>query len=365
MNAATETEIILLPPQDTALQVYTTANGLDPFIAHIRAQIDEFNSNVPDLSTAKNRQLYASMAHKVAKAKNALDAVGKELSAEAKKKPKVIDAERKRCWDLLESWQAEVRKPLDDWQAAEDARIDQHQAGLDHLRNTNTEGASAAMIKALIQDLAEVTIGDDWQEFEADAHRAKAASLATLNEALAAQERREAEAAELEALRKQKAERDAQDERDRIAREAADAARQEAERTAQAQRDAAAQRERDLEQHAAQLQREAQEAQQRAEQAERNRIAAEQQAEQDRIAAEQRQVEAVERANQQERQRQADEKARAEAAAKAREADTAHKTAVLTAIKESFMLAGITEAQARAVINMIRREEVPRVSITY
>lgn len=365
MNAATETELTLLPPQETALKVYTTPNGLDPFIAHIRAQIDEFNSNLPDLSTVKNRQLYASMAHKVAKSKNALDAVGKTLSAEAKKTPKVIDAERKRCWDLLEAWQGEVRKPLDDWQAAEDERIDQHQAGLDHLRKTNTEGASAAMIKALILDLEEVVIGDDWQEFEADAHRAKAASLATLNEALKVQERREAEAAELEALRKQQAEREAQDERDRIAREAAERATQEAERAAQAERDAAAERERALQLQTEQLQREAQEAQQRADQAERDRIAAEQQAEQDRIDAEQRQVEAVERANREERQRQADHQAEVESQARAREDDLAHKAAVLTAIKESFMGVGLSEQQARDVINLIRKGDVPNISISY
>lgn len=365
MSAATETELTLLPPQETALQVYTTPNGLDPFIAHIRAQIDEFNSNLPDLSTLKNRQLYASMAHKVAKSKTALDAIGKTLSADAKLLPKKIDAERKRCWDLLETWQGEVRKPLDDWQAAEDARIDAHEAGLDHLRKTNTEGASAAMIKVLIQDLEEEQIGDDWQEFEAEAHRVKAASLVTLRAALQAQERHEAEQAELIELRRQQAERDAQDERDRIAREAAERATQEAERAAQAERDAAAERERALQQQTEQLQREAQEAEQRAEQAERNRIAAEQKAEQDRIDAEQRQVEAAEQAAAAERKRQADYQAEIERQARAREADVAHKTAVLTSIKESFMRSGISEDQAKAVINMIRKGEVPSVSITY
>lgn len=49
----------------------------------------------------------------------------------------------------------------------------------------------------------------------------------------------------------------------------------------------------------------------------------------------------------------------------AREADIAHKTAVLTSIKEAFMGAGITEEQAKTIINMIRKGEVPSVSITY
>lgn len=349
MNAATETELTLLPPQETALQVYTTPNGLDPFIAHIRAQIDEFNSNLPDLSTAKNRQLYASMAHKVAKSKNALDAVGKELSAEAKKTPKVIDAERKRCWDLLEAWQGEVRKPLDDWQAAEDERIDQHQAVIDELNERGAEAGTydADYLRNSIAAVEAVVIGEHLEEFEAEAVRAKDKALTALRAALAVREKQEAEQAELAELRRQQAERDAQDERDRIARESAERATREAEQRAQAERDAAAQRERELELQAERAKREKLEAQQRAEQAERDA-----QAKADAAAAA-------------ERQRQADEQARIQREADAREADIAHKTAVLSGIKQAFMRSGITEDQAKAVINMIRKGEVPSVSISY
>ncbi|HDL5089371.1 TPA: hypothetical protein PXD14_006379, partial [Pseudomonas aeruginosa] len=103
-----ENQLVEVPAKETALQVYSAANGLDPFLAKIREEIDGF---VPDVTTRKGREAIASIAYKVARSKTALDNVGKELVAELKEVPKKIDAERKRMRDLLDSWQAEVRSP--------------------------------------------------------------------------------------------------------------------------------------------------------------------------------------------------------------------------------------------------------------
>jgi len=89
-----------------------------PFLAQIRAEIDAF---VPDVSTKKGRDAIASMAYKVAKSKTALDGLGKELVAELKQIPALIDAERKRMRDTLDAWRDEVRKPVDDWEAEQAA----------------------------------------------------------------------------------------------------------------------------------------------------------------------------------------------------------------------------------------------------
>lgn len=355
MNAATQTDVALVPPKEKALDVFKAANGLDPYLQKIRAEIDAF---VPDLTTRKGREAIASIAHKVARSKTALDNVGKDLVAELKEVPKLIDAERKRMRDLLDGWKDEVRKPLDDWEAAETDRLAQHQAGLEHLRNTNTEGATAAMIKALIQDLEEEQIGDDWQEFEAEAHRIKAASLATLREALEVREKYEAEQAELAELRRKLAEKEQKDREEQIASEAAEKASREAEQRAQAEREAAAQREADaaaaaerreleLKLQAEQAQRREQEAQQRAEQAERDAQARAEQA----AAAE--------------RQRQADEQARIEQEAAARKADKAHKAKINRAALEAFMAGGIPEECAKQAVTLIAKRSIPNVAITY
>jgi hypothetical protein len=353
---STETQLAIVPPKETALQVFQAANGLDPYLQQIRAEIDGFT---PDVSTKKGRDAIASIAHKVARSKTALDNVGKELVADLKEIPKKIDAERKRMRDLLDAWKDEVRAPLNEWEQAEADRVAKHQAGIDQINlRLEFRDLDAAELAANIEWLEGIAIGEHWDEFEAEAARAKDKALTALREALTIRQKHEAELAAIAKFQAEQAQREQKERDERIAREAAEQAQREAEQRAQAERDAAAKREADAkaaaEQRELQLKLEAEqsarrelEAQQRAEQAERDAEAKAQAA----AAAE--------------RQRQADEQARIEAEAKAREADIAHKTAVLTSIKESFMGAGITEEQAKAIINMIRKGEVPSVSITY
>ncbi len=344
MNAATD--IALVPPKETALQVFQVENGLDPYLAKIRAEIDSF---VPDVTTRKGREAIASIAHRVARSKTALDNVGKDLVAELKEIPKKIDAERKRVRDTLDAWKDEVRKPLDDWQAAEDARIDRHQAVIDEINERAAEAGTydADYLRGSIAAVEAVVIGENLEEFEAEAARAKDKALATLRAALIVREKHEAEQAELAELRRQQAERDAQAERDRIAREAAERATREAEQKAQAERDAAAQRERDLELQAERAKRENLEAQQRAEQAERNAKAM------------------AEQATAEERQRQADHQAEVERQAKRREADIEHKKAINNAALAAFIAGGMPEDCAKKAVTMIAKRLVPNVSIQY
>ena len=85
------TDLIVLPPNETALQVYSAPQGLDPYLFKIKEELDAF---VPDVSTKKGRDAIASIAYKVAKGKTALDNIGKELVADLKDGPKKIDADR-------------------------------------------------------------------------------------------------------------------------------------------------------------------------------------------------------------------------------------------------------------------------------
>src|SRR5690554_2681914 len=60
------TELVTVPPQETALTVFQAEKGLDPYLQAVRAQVDDFLKNPPALDTAKGRQAYASMAYKLA-----------------------------------------------------------------------------------------------------------------------------------------------------------------------------------------------------------------------------------------------------------------------------------------------------------
>jgi len=353
---STENQLAVVPPKETALQVFQQENGLDPYLQQIRAEINGF---IPDVSTKKGLDAIASIAHKVARSKTALDNVGKELVAELKEIPKKIDAERKRMRDTLDAWRDEVRAPLNEWEQAEADRVAKHQANIDQINlRLECRDLDAAELAVNIEWLEGLAIGEHWEEFEAEAARAKDKALTALREALTIRQKHEAELAAIAKFQAEQAQREQKEREERIAREAAEQAQREAEQRAQAERDAAAKREADAkvaaEQRELQLKLEA-------EQSARRELEAKQRAEQAERDAEAK----AKAAAAAERQRQADEQARIEAEAKAREADTAHKTAVLTAIKEALMGAGITEDQARAVINMIRKGEVPSVSITY
>ncbi|WP_434456541.1 hypothetical protein JQR85_13710 [Stutzerimonas urumqiensis] len=350
------TELALVPSKETALQVFQAANGLDPYLQQIRAEIDAF---VPDVSTKKGRDAIASIAHKVARSKTALDNVGKELVAELKEIPKKIDAERKRMRDTLDAWKDEVRAPLNAWEQAEADRVAKHQAGIDQINlRLECRDLDAAELTANIEWLEGMAIGEHWEEFEAEAARAKDKALAALRAALADRQRYEAEQAELERLRAEAAQREQKEREERIAREAAERAQHEAEQRAQAEREAAVRRE--AEAKAAAERREL-ELKLAAERAERERVEAQQRAEQAERDAEARAQAAAEA----ERRRIADEQARVEAEAKAREADKAHKAAINRAAMEAFIAGGMSEECAKQAVTLIAKRQIPNIQITY
>jgi len=354
---STENQLAVVPPKETALQVFQAPNGLDPYLQQIRAEIDSF---VPDVSTKKGRDAIASIAHKVARSKTALDNVGKELVAELKEIPKKIDAERKRMRDLLDAWKDEVRAPLNEWEQAEADRVAKHEHGIAHMKALAAflEQADSATIKVQLAELEEITIGDDWQEFEAEAHRVKAASVTALQVALVAREKHEAELAAIAKFQAEQAEREQKEREERIAREAAEQAQREAEQRAQAEREAAVRRE--AEAKAAADRREL-ELKLAAERAERERVEAQQRAEQAERDAEAR----ADRAAAAERQRQADEQARIEAEAKAREKDKAHKASINRAALDAFIAGGMPEECAKQAVTLIAKRLIPNVSIQY
>ena len=350
------TELVTLPARESALQVYSTAGGLDPLIEQIREKVA---GQVYDMSTAKGRDECRSDAAKVARSKTAIEKLGKALSAEYKEIPKKIDAERRRAFEALEALQAQVRQPLTDWEQAEQERVANHKHDLAMLEGFAECGdLSADQIRANIDSVEDMTVGEEWEEFEAEAHRTKAKVLDVMRSALAAREKYEADQAELAELRRKQAEQEQKERDERIAREAAERAQREAEARAQAEREAAARREAQAKAAAEQAEREKAEAIERQKQAEAR-------AEAERLAAEQRAKAAAEAARQAEIQRQADEAARIEAEQKAREADRAHKAKTNNAAVAALVAGGLSQESAKLAITLIAQGKVPAVRVNY
>ncbi|WP_313463712.1 hypothetical protein [Achromobacter sp.] len=362
------TEIAELPPKESALAVYSKPSGLEPWLEKIRAEV---TGHVPDLKTKKGREAIASLAHKVAKAKVALDDIGKELVAELKDVPKKVDAERKRMRDQLDALKDEVRAPLTQWEQAEGARQQRHQQGIEwfRLRADENHGLDATELRSNIASAQARVVDASWEEFEAEAHRIKARALDSLTQALAAREKYDAEQAELARLRAVEAAREQKEREERIAREAAEQAQREADARAQAEREAVIRREQEAKAAAdrreLELKLQAEQAEKAAAQAEADKIAAEQRAEQDRLAAIEREKQAVEAARQAEIKRQADAKAAEEAETARREKDKAHKSKVNRAALAAFVAAGLSEECAKLAVTLIAKGEIPAIKITY
>ncbi|AIC20616.1 hypothetical protein EY04_17405 [Pseudomonas chlororaphis] len=363
-----QTELAVVPPQETALAVYSTPNGLEPWLQQIRSKIDGFT---PDISTRKGREAIASMAYAVARSKTALDDVGKKLVADLKEVPKKIDAERKRVRDTLEAWQEEVRRPLNEWQAAEDARVDKHNDGIESIKALARfeEPPTAAHVAQVIVDLELLALDDSWEEFLPEAAQAKDQTLIALRSLLVKRQKEEAEQAELARLRAEAEAREQKDREERIAREAAECARIEAEQKAQAEREATLRREQEAkaaaERRELELKLLAEQAERAAAQAKADQVAAEQRAEQERQAAAQRAEQAAEQAR-------IDERRRADAAAaeivrqqEARERDEAHRRTINRSALEAFVAGGMTEECAKQAITLIAKRQIPNVSIAY
>ncbi len=392
-----QTELAVVPPPETALAVFSAVNGLEPWLQQIRTEIDGFT---PDISSRKGRDAIASMAYKIARSKTALDDVGKKLVADLKEVPKKIDAERKRVRDTLEVWQEEVRRPLNEWQAAEDARVDRHNDAIDRIKAhaIDLDGITAEDLADRVEKLEAIAMGESWEEFDAEAARAKDAALDKLRTALTARQQYDEQQAELARLREEATAREQKDREDQIAREAVAKAQREADERAQAERNAVAKREaeakaaadrRELElklaaeqseRAATQAAREKIESEQRAAQqkiddeqrhqramaqAEADRVAAEQRAEQERVNSEARQAEAAERARLAEvaRQKAADEEILRQE--KLREADKAHKARINRASLDAFVAGGMTEECAKQAITLIAKRQIPAIQITY
>lgn len=330
------------------------AGGADSLIDAVRAEV---MSEVPDATTKKGRDRIASLAYKVAKTKAAADKAGKLLADKLNAQLKPINSERKKLRDELDKIKDEVRKPLTEYEQAEAERVANHQRNLGRLSALCAVADDFGVpydASQLKQNLAEVLTtktGAEWEEFQQDAENSKAAIIPHLEKAIAEAEKREVEAAELEKLRQEAAERERVEYERRIAEQAAEQAKAEAERI-----------------HKEQIERAEREAKEAAER-ERKMKAAAEQAEIDRIAAEEKAkadaIQAAEDARLREIARQNAERERVAAEEAARMADVEHRRAINAAALQALVKSGLDEQSAKLAVMAIVAGNIPGVSIKY
>ena len=301
------------------------AGGLDAYLEQIRQAVNE----VPDLTTKKGRDRVASLAAQVSRSKTAIEKPGREYLKRLKEAVRPAEAEIKRFVDACDELRDATRKPLTEWEAEQE-------------RIKAEEAMNVLHAEALAMN----------EEFD----RQLAARIESDHEMALLMN---------DAFDREQADKAAEAERQRIAHEekikrlAAAAAAREVEQRAQREREEAAHREAVLKAQA--------------EQAERDRIAAEQKAEAEKKAAveaerrkAQEEADRIRReAEQREQARLAEEKRKADEQAR-READVKHRKAVGTEIVKALLAnTSLTRDQAIEVLTAVKDGRIPHTGISY
>ena len=345
------------------LVVFSTPQGLDPVIDAIEKEAKSLHA---DISTEEGRDTIRSLAFKIAKSKTALDKMGKDLTEDQRKLIDAVNAERHRAWDRLEALQHTVRKPLTEWEDAEKNRVAGHEAAIAYIESLavfHTGWPTVAEVNERAEQFGKIA-PRNWQEFQMRYDYAVKTVSDTLEKLLADATKRENEAAELERLRREEAERKQKEHETRIAAEAAEKAKKAAEEKAAA--DAEAERIR-TENERKKIEAEKQAAIDAAAKAESERLAAIEKAETDRVAAEEKAKREQEAAVQRERDRADAVKKAEEAETARREADKEHRKKInneaLNAI--NAVLDASKSDMARSIVEAIAKGQIPHVKIGY
>jgi len=327
----TDSALAIIDIKPAELPTLFVDGGLDPILARIE---EEINKHIPDVTTGKGRDAIKSLAYKVAKCKTYIDGAGKDLVADKKKEISIVDAERKKWRDKCDELRDKARKPYDDWEAADKARVAEIQSRIASFTVVmDPMMLTSPVLKEHLAHVKAVAIDDSFQEFITEAAKVKDESIRVLEAAIAKKEKEEAEAAELERLRKEKEERERKDREEAIRKEAAEEARLKAEAEAREKEERLI-----LEKHEAERRE-----RETADNAEREKQAA--------VEEERRKI-------------QAEKEAEAEATRK-READRNHRATINSATRDAIMKLGIDKEKAQNIVRAISKGKVPHVGIRY
>lgn len=325
MSESKELVLVQLPAPADLEAAFISDEYISNLISDIRQKA---LSVVGDVNTVKGRGVYISMASTVRRTKTVIDDAGKNLVAEMKKRPALVDASRKKVRDALDELAVEIRRPATEWEAEQER------------------------IKA--EEAARVKAENDRKQFESDHEIAL-----LMNDAFDREAKEKAEEAERQRIAHE----------EELKRQAAEQARREAEEKAAAELAAAKKREEDAIAARAQAELLAKQAQERAEQEAKDAAAKAEAEKKAVIEAEQRkakeEADRIKReAEAKEAARLAEEKRIAEEAA-ARAADVEHRRSINAAAVQALIDQGIPDDWAKACVVAIARGKVPATTINY
>lgn len=315
--------------QATALEVFKSSDSVEDIIRKVEQEVNSF---IPDVTTVKGRKEIASLAYKVAQSKTYLDGLGKDLVAELKEIPKLIDANRRTVRERFDTLRDKVRQPLTEWEAEQERIEAEKQMLAWHEEALEMNAAFDKALAERIESCHEIALLMN-EKFDRDLTEAKA-----------------------------EAERQRIAHEEELKKQAAEQARLAAEQKAQQEIEAAAQREHEAKEAQERAEREKQEAIQRAEQEAKEAKEAQERAEREKQAA----IEAErKKAHEAEQARLAEEERRRQEDAK-RQADIEHqrtfnREAVSDLVENGFF----NEEMAIEFIKLVKKNKIRHITINY
>ena len=220
----TETTDLILPEATTIATLLSSKGGIDPIIDKIAERVRSEASGI-DVSSKSGRERLKSLAHNVSRSKTEIERQADILKEDAQKLIKSVNAEVNTARAKCDALRDEIKSPALAWEAAEQERINKIKLAMNKFIQVVVPESSKD-IEETIDCISNVEIDSFWQEFKLEAKKAKEVCLDKLNIALGlaisreeAQYLAEQQAAELEQLRREKAEREEQDRLRAIAQE--------------------------------------------------------------------------------------------------------------------------------------------------
>ncbi len=156
----------LITVEDVSLPILFSEGKADFLVDEIEKKVRSF---VSDISTAKGRKDIGSLAHKIARSKVRLDNAGKQLTADWKAKAKLVDQERSRIWERLETLQEEIRAPLTEYEKKEELRLESHAHSIKVFISSSSFAAGESNLVDLENRVIfcdDFFVARDWEEFK-------------------------------------------------------------------------------------------------------------------------------------------------------------------------------------------------------
>lgn len=258
---------VIVVDQERLQAFFADGKKLDEVYGHIEKMAKGL---VADVATKEGVSQIKSCARQIASAKTKIDNLGKQVVAELKKLPGVIDENRRNFREKMESLQAEIRRPV--------TEIEEREDEIDRIKAVHQQliSADSATIRQNIEAVKAIALtAEKWKESLEKATKAVTGEINALETMLKAAEKREAEARELDELRKKQEEAERIIREQKIREEAERKAREEAEARAAAEKARLEREKEDAERKAAEAERTAQEAREREEAARNSKEAME------------------------------------------------------------------------------------------